>query len=296
MYDTRMDSFIAIAEAGSFSAAAEKLFVSRTALIKQINLLEKNLELKLFDRHTKGVALTPSGKYFYIEAKKFIQLSNKILSSCRALEKKNGDSIRIGILPNFKAVLLPRICHKFIEKYPNVNMHFIEYPLENYFKNFESHHFDITTEYMMGYFFDNPDYKFVKLMEDTHCCGMSPNHPLANKKEITIEDLSNQKLIMYSRGITRADDKLRNYIEKNAPAATILDINYYDSSLPLKCELEGMILIYYSMYWESFPSLVSIPLHTSMHFPIDIGFGYNAEANNAVKLFIEFSKEILGSY
>ncbi len=70
MYNRHLDSFIIIAESGSFSSAAEKLFVSRTALIQQINLLEKDLGFQLFDRHNKGVSLTPAGKYFYQEAKK----------------------------------------------------------------------------------------------------------------------------------------------------------------------------------------------------------------------------------
>ena len=70
MYDKHLDSFIVIAESGSFSSAADKLFISRTALIQQINLLEKELGFQLFNRHNKGVCLTPSGEYFYQEAKK----------------------------------------------------------------------------------------------------------------------------------------------------------------------------------------------------------------------------------
>ena len=53
-YDRHLDSFIVIAESGSFSSAADKLFVSRTALIQQMNLLEKDLGFQLFDRHNKG--------------------------------------------------------------------------------------------------------------------------------------------------------------------------------------------------------------------------------------------------
>lgn len=50
MYDKHLDSFIVIAESGSFSSAADKLFISRTALIQQINLLEKELGFQLFNR------------------------------------------------------------------------------------------------------------------------------------------------------------------------------------------------------------------------------------------------------
>ena len=291
-YDRHLDSFIVIAESGSFSSAADKLFVSRTALIQQMNLLEKDLGFQLFDRHNKGITLTAAGQYFYQEAKKMIRASNRVLQRCRELEEKCAQSIRIGTLPNFTAVLLPQICRRFSELHPNVALEFIDYPLESYFKNFVNNNFDITTEYMSGYLFEGPGYSFIKLMEDRHCCGMSPTHPLAMKKKISIDDLRGQKVLMYARGITRADDLLRDYITATAPDVEIIDIGHYGSSLPLRCELEGLILIYYSMYWKSFPSLATLPIDISMDFPIDIGLGYKLDSNQAVKQFIELAEEM----
>ncbi len=291
-YDKHLDSFIFIAESGSFSSAADKLFVSRTALIQQINLLEKELGFLLFNRHNKGVTLTAAGQYFYQEAKKIIRTSDKVLQRCRELQEKSAQTIRIGTLPNFTAVLLPQICRKFSETHPNVTLQFIEYPLHSYFKNFMSNNFDITTEYMSGYLFEEPGYSFIKLMEDRHCCGMSPTHPLAMRKKISIQDLCGQKLIMYARGITRADDLLRDYIIATAPDVEIIDIDQYGSSLPLRCELEGLILVYYSMYWKSFPSLATLPMDISLDFPIDIGLGYKLDSNEAVKQFISLAEEM----
>lgn len=292
MYDRHLDSFIVIAESGSFSSAADKLFISRTALIQQINLLEKELGFQLFNRHNKGITLTPAGEYFYQESKKMIHRSNTVIMRCKELEEKSREVIRIGTLPNFRAELLPQICRKFTEKYPDITLQFIEYPLERYFKSFLNNQFDITTEYMCGYVFEDPGYSFVKLMEDTHCCGMSPRHPLARKERITVHDLHGQKIMMYARGITRADDRLRDYITAVAPDVRIIDIQNYGSSLPLKCELENLILIYYSMYWKSFPSLATLPMDITMDFPIDIGLGYRVDSGNAVKQFIDLAKSM----
>lgn len=293
MYDKHLHSFVAIAEAGSFSAAAERLYVSRTALIQQTNLLEKELELHLFERHSKGVTLTPVGRYFYEEAKRLIQQSNQILLRCKAMEEKQQQTIRIGALPNFTAVLLPKICRRFRERYPKMHLHFTEYPLEQYFANFENNAFDITTEYMSGYVFEQADYQFAKLMEDRHCCGVSPSHPLARRKALAIRDLQGQRLMLYAQGITRADDRLRAHLHETLPDATLIDIQQYSSALPLKCELEHSILIYYSMYWESFPTLVTLPL--DVDFPIDIGLGYKTESNTAVRQFVALAQEMFAA-
>ena len=58
MYNHQLDTFIRAAEAGSFSKAAEQMFITPTAVIKQINLLEDALDVKLFDRSHRGLTLT----------------------------------------------------------------------------------------------------------------------------------------------------------------------------------------------------------------------------------------------
>ena len=73
MYNHQLDTFIQVADAGSFSKAAEALFISSTAVMKQINLLEGSLEVQLFNRTPRGLTLTNAGKSYYQDAKYMIQ-------------------------------------------------------------------------------------------------------------------------------------------------------------------------------------------------------------------------------
>lgn len=289
MYDKHLESFIVVAETGSFSAAAEKLYISRTALIQQINLLEERVNIRLFVRHSKGVTLTSAGKLFFTEAKKIVRIAQRTLQRCHAMQEAN--IVRIGTLPNFAPEILPEICRLFSSKYPEYSILFIEYPLEEYFQRFQENLFDITTEYISGYIYNHPDYRILKLMEDKHCCGIPRGHPLAQKTIITVDDLAGQSIVMYARGITRADDQLRDYLMLHVSDIDIIDIPAYSSSLPLKCELSSYILIYYSMYWKNFESLVTVPLEIGIEFPIDIGLGYKVESLPAVEKFISVAKE-----
>ena len=61
MYNPQLDTFIRVAEAGSFNKAAEELYISTPAVIKKINLLEHSLDVKLFLRTHRGLALTEAG-------------------------------------------------------------------------------------------------------------------------------------------------------------------------------------------------------------------------------------------
>ena len=136
-----------------------------------------------------------------------------------------------------------------------------------------------------------PGCRILKLLEDRHCCGVPQNHPLAEKPIITAEDLTGQRIVMYNRSITRADDQLRDYLLRHVADIDIIGIDAYSRSLPLKCELASQIMIYYSMYWENFDPLVKVPLSKEMDFPIDIGLGDKMDSSPAVEKCIVVAKE-----
>ena len=65
MYNPHLETFLVVADSSSFSKASQKLFISPTAVIKQINLLENEIGFPLFYRDNKGITLTDAGKSFY---------------------------------------------------------------------------------------------------------------------------------------------------------------------------------------------------------------------------------------
>lgn len=73
MYNPQLDTFLCVAESGSFNKAAEKLYISPPAVIKQINLLEESLGLQLFVRTHRGLVLTEAGKSLVQDARYIIQ-------------------------------------------------------------------------------------------------------------------------------------------------------------------------------------------------------------------------------
>lgn len=69
MYNPHLETFIHVADAGSFNKAAEELFITPPAVIKQITSLETNLDIKLFIRSPRGLTLTEAGRSIYRDAK-----------------------------------------------------------------------------------------------------------------------------------------------------------------------------------------------------------------------------------
>ena len=73
MYNHALDTFVRAAELGSFSKVAEESFISPSAVIQQINHLEKDLNVSLFNRSKKGVTLTQAGQYLLLESRSSYQ-------------------------------------------------------------------------------------------------------------------------------------------------------------------------------------------------------------------------------
>ena len=97
MYDRHLDTFLQVADCGSFLKASEQLYISANAVTKQINLLEHDLGIKLFHRSNQGLALTDAGRLIYEEAKKMLRHTNKVLQKAKELEEKKEIVIRIGV-------------------------------------------------------------------------------------------------------------------------------------------------------------------------------------------------------
>lgn len=84
MYNPLLNTFVAVADCGSFTKASEVLFISSTAVMKQMNALEKHLELKLIERTPSGIHLTQAGAVIYKEAKFMMEYSQKAISKAKA--------------------------------------------------------------------------------------------------------------------------------------------------------------------------------------------------------------------
>lgn len=99
MYNPQLDTFLCVVEAGSFSKAAEQLYISAPAVIKQINSLEASLGMKLFDRTHRGLVVTEAGQSIYNDAKYIIGYCKESVQRAKEAMQVSDDVIRVGISP-----------------------------------------------------------------------------------------------------------------------------------------------------------------------------------------------------
>lgn len=106
MYNPQLETFIRVADAGSFNKAAEESYITSTAVIKQINLLEASLDVKLFERTHRGLTLTKAGRSLYQDTKYVIQYCRDSVIRAKNAMREDTKVIRIGSSPMTPAQLL----------------------------------------------------------------------------------------------------------------------------------------------------------------------------------------------
>ena len=129
MYNPQLDTFICVVEAGSFSKAADKLYISLPAVIKQINSLENNLGVQLFARTHRGLVVTAAGESLYQDAKYMVNYSKEAIERAKKAGNDEDDVIRVGISPMTPPQVFVELWPRIQEQYPKVKFKLV--PFEN---------------------------------------------------------------------------------------------------------------------------------------------------------------------
>lgn len=129
MYNPQLDTFLRVADAGSFNKAAEEMYITPTAVIKQINLLERALDVKLFDRTHRGLTLTKAGKSLYQDARYIIKYCEGSVLRAKNAMRSDENIIRIGTSPMTPAQLLMNLWTEIQVYCPKLKFELI--PFEN---------------------------------------------------------------------------------------------------------------------------------------------------------------------
>lgn len=122
----RFEYVLALAECLNFSQAAAKLSISQSTLSQQIQKIEKEIGVSLFDRTTSTLTLTQYGQLYIKGARKIIDAYNETLDSITDADMGVSGSVTVGIAPSRAPFLLPGVVTEFRKLYPEVSLNFAE--------------------------------------------------------------------------------------------------------------------------------------------------------------------------
>lgn len=283
-----LEAFILTADCGSFRKAAEAMFITPSALIKQINLLEEETGVPLFERTPRGLHLTASGRSLYTDGKHLLEEAEHALERARRRNDDLDQVIRVGTSPVSPADTIASVWGNVYAKWPQLKIEIVPfsnspYAVSRLFRNF------------------GDEIDLICGVTDTvhlhyrRCSGLTIehlrvnaavpfHHPLAARESLSLNDFRNQTILLMSEGKMGVMDQIRHHIQTECPDAGILDFDMYDMSVFNRCEETGAILIITEKWLRAHPVLKMISI--DWDFTIPYGILYARNPSEKVKRFI----------
>lgn len=293
MYNPILQTFLTIADCGSFTKAAERLYLSPTAVMKQINALENHLGLTLTQRTPTGVHLTPAGEVIHRDAIFLMDYSQKSIREAHAAMQTYDTTFCVGTSLLNPAKPFMDLWYRLNQVFPDYKLHLVP---------FADNHEGILSE--IGKLGEKFDFligvcdskawlslcQFLPLGRYRKMVAVSADHPLASRKRITLSDLYGQTLMMVPHGDSGVNDFIRNDLERNHPQIRIEDTTqYYDMSVFNRCAETGNVLLTIECWQDVHPGLVTIPV--DWDYSIPYGLLYSANAPEDVLRFVQAAKK-----
>ena len=197
----QIEYFIATAEAGSITLAAERINISQPSISTAISQLEAELGAQLFlRRHAQGLSLTRTGRDLLIEAKQLMDQAQRLYhAACEATDTVRG-TLSLGCLVTFAPMVLPEVTHSFAAAYPGARVMPQVADHETLLHDLERAELDVALSYDMQL----PDeYEFTPLAELLPRSLVGESDPLAQETAVPLEELAQRDLILLDLPISR---------------------------------------------------------------------------------------------
>lgn len=289
MLSQQLQVFLQVAECGSFSKAAQRLFVTPASIMKHINTLENRLGVTLLVRSRQGTELTAAGRALYEGGKKLAASADKLAGEVKTAAHPEGIPIRVGSSLLNPGRVLTDLWAPLREKYPEYKFRLVPYEdtKEQILTVIASLGEQI--DVLAGSFNAKSMHKMARYLvlgSSRLCIAVPEGHPLASREDLTLEDLYGEQLVMVKSGDTLLLDQFENMLKSEHPRIQVKETDYYyDIDTFNTCGQEGSLLLTLDSWADIHPAFATIPLRENYRIPF--GVLYSPAPSREVQAFIE---------
>ena len=216
---TQLKYVLAVAEYKNFTLAADKCFVTQPTLSMQIQKIEEELNIQIFDRTKKPIQLTDIGQKIVTQAKSIVNEADRIQDIVEQQKGFIGGEFRLGIIPTIMPTLLPMFLKNFIKKYPKVKLIIEELNTAEIITKLNNGHLDAA---IAATPLHEEKIKEIVLYYEPFMAYIPEGHQHYQKKEIEVADLNLDEILLLQDGHCFRDGIL-NLCKNNSKN----DINHF---------------------------------------------------------------------
>ena len=278
MYNPHLKTFFAVIETGSFSKAAEQLFLTPSAVLHQIRALEKDLGAELFLRTARGVTLTPAGEYLDRHGRALIQMDAELRRGIRAVVTEE-ESICIGTSMLEKCRLLYDLWVLFSAEEPSCRIQMVNINMGQGIPDSA----DLVESLNSGVQWMR-EWNFLEICKVPFGCAVVRDHPLAQKDRISVADLRGETVLSINDGTCDVIVRLLNRL-RSGGANVVVNFGggmnmFWESAFTRD------VLLVPLCFHDILINMKVVPLEEEFLLPY--GIFYRAMPGAAVRKFLDF--------
>lgn len=280
--------FLTVAELGSFSAAADHLYISQSSLSKQIMALEKELGIELFDRSKRNIVLTEAGATFRKHAQQLNDEYKEMLANLK--EYKRAPSLSIVAIPVIAQYGITSYIAQFQSAFPNIQLMLEEREASTILPALNDHQFDLA--FVRDNYLDIEQYHVLEVDRDKFMVTLSVKHPLATRTSISLSELANENFIMFDKGTIVHELAVDVCREAGFVPRIFYASLRVESILGLVASQSGIALIMEKIFqYHKHPDVIAIPLREIVESKIVLVYPRDKKLSIPAKNFWEFIRE-----
>lgn len=193
----QLEYIVAVDTFRSFGIAAEKCFVTQPTMSMQVQKLEEDLGVKLFDRSKKPIIPTEIGIEVIEQARIVLQESYQIRELISNQRSVVSGELRIGIIPTMAPYLMPKLISVFLAKYPDVQLHVWEYMTDQIIRELKNGLLDCG---ILSTPLEDKSLHEIPLFYESFVAYLSKSSPLIHKKNLSAKDINLDELWLLNEG------------------------------------------------------------------------------------------------
>ncbi len=288
-----LETFIRTADCGSFHKASDAMFITPSAVIKQIDALEEETGTILFERTYRGLKLTASGRSLYTDGKVLLDYAEHAEQRARSAGEDSDDVLRVGTSPVTGAELVTDLWQKIYPSWPELKIQIIP------FQNTPEKVIDVFES--LGKEID----LITGICDETHlayrkCAGtpveqvsvdiaVSFRHPLVNAEIAGPGVLRDEKVYLLSEGKMDTMDRIRHDLKHTYPEIQIMDFDFFGMDVFNRCEKENAVLITTAHWIKAHPMLRLVKM--DWDYTVPYGLLYSRTPSPKIRRFLSLIKE-----
>ncbi len=196
---------VALADERHFGRAAQRCYISQPTLSAQLKKLEDYLGVQLIERQPKQITLTEAGEQIVARARRILEASDEVLALAKTHRDPLAGKLRMALLPTIGPYLLPRVARQIHKALPGLELQLYEYQTGPMLEKLATGQIDLG---ILALPVDMEGLEARQLYQEPFELAMPAQHRLAKKKDIRVEDLKDETLLLLEDGHCLRDQAL----------------------------------------------------------------------------------------